>query len=183
LSEDFTALLRSRAFSFVPMRLIWDLIFATRKPRLFRGDSCSGDGCSEDRVAPATDFRREESGYRAGALGVQLGEVLDDRERVIEVMEQRPPSLVFGRSTESVDVVLERFPLDEKQVAARVLKATLEPQRCEAGLSLDERPSAHERGLKVSFKTGPDVEERAFEDHAGDRPRPIGNDLRDFCRR
>jgi hypothetical protein len=25
-------LLRSRAFSFVPMRLIWDLIFATRKP-------------------------------------------------------------------------------------------------------------------------------------------------------
>src|SRR3954468_1745173 len=29
LSSDFTALLRRRAFSLVPMRLIWDLMFAT----------------------------------------------------------------------------------------------------------------------------------------------------------
>src|ERR1700730_7310621 len=32
-SEDLTALLRSLAFSFCLLRLIWDLIFATRKPR------------------------------------------------------------------------------------------------------------------------------------------------------
>src|SRR5487761_84997 len=32
-SEDLTALLRSRAFSFCLLRLIWDLMFATRKPR------------------------------------------------------------------------------------------------------------------------------------------------------
>src|SRR5579875_2758557 len=32
-SEDLTALFRSRAFSFCLLRLIWDLMFATRKPR------------------------------------------------------------------------------------------------------------------------------------------------------
>src|SRR6185437_12438670 len=31
--DDLTALLRCRAFSFCLLRLIWDLIFATRKPR------------------------------------------------------------------------------------------------------------------------------------------------------
>ena len=33
LSDDLTLLLRSRAASLVPMRLIWDLMFATKKPR------------------------------------------------------------------------------------------------------------------------------------------------------
>src|SRR5262245_60403139 len=33
LSEDFTDLLRSRRFSFCLLRLIWDLMFATRRPR------------------------------------------------------------------------------------------------------------------------------------------------------
>src|SRR5882757_8974121 len=32
-SSDLTALLRWRAFSFCLLRLIWDLIFATRMPR------------------------------------------------------------------------------------------------------------------------------------------------------
>src|SRR5215467_10532967 len=32
-SDDLTALLRWRAFSFCLLRLIWDLMFATRKPR------------------------------------------------------------------------------------------------------------------------------------------------------
>src|SRR5260370_846624 len=31
--DDRTALLRRRAFSFCLLRLIWDLMFATRKPR------------------------------------------------------------------------------------------------------------------------------------------------------
>src|SRR5215510_15253829 len=33
-SDDLTALLRCLAFSFCLLRLIWDLMFATRKPRL-----------------------------------------------------------------------------------------------------------------------------------------------------
>ena len=32
-SDDFTALFRTRAFSFCLLRLIWDLMFATREPR------------------------------------------------------------------------------------------------------------------------------------------------------
>src|SRR5207245_7076956 len=36
LSEDLTALLRRRAFSFCLLRLIWDLMFATRKASLER---------------------------------------------------------------------------------------------------------------------------------------------------
>src|SRR2546423_15719161 len=37
LSDDFTALLRNRARSLVRMRLICDLMFATRKPSSLRG--------------------------------------------------------------------------------------------------------------------------------------------------
>src|SRR5207248_2641421 len=36
-SDDLTALLRCRAFSFCLLRLIWDLIFATRAPRRVSG--------------------------------------------------------------------------------------------------------------------------------------------------
>src|SRR5712691_7169331 len=35
LSDDLTALLRCLAFSFCLLRLIWDLMFATRMPRYF----------------------------------------------------------------------------------------------------------------------------------------------------
>jgi hypothetical protein len=45
--------LRSRAFSFVPMRLIWDLIFATREA----SSSVRGQNASE---------------YPSGGFGVQL---------------------------------------------------------------------------------------------------------------
>jgi hypothetical protein len=33
-SDDLTDLFRSRRFSFCRLRLIWDLMFATRQPRL-----------------------------------------------------------------------------------------------------------------------------------------------------
>src|SRR5437764_2513184 len=48
LSDDLTALLRCRAFSFCLLRLIWDLIFATRVPRL---DVLSAHVCSA--ITPA----------------------------------------------------------------------------------------------------------------------------------
>src|SRR5215470_1970771 len=43
-SDDLTALLRWRAFSFCLLRLIWDLMFATRKPR--SGSGLVGAGAS-----------------------------------------------------------------------------------------------------------------------------------------
>jgi hypothetical protein len=45
LSEDFTALLRSRAFSFVLFRLIWDLMFATKEPfQVLAHEKTTADG-------------------------------------------------------------------------------------------------------------------------------------------
>src|SRR5450631_4943403 len=72
LSEDFTALLRSRAFSFVPMRLIWDLIFATREA----SSSVRGQKCA------AQSRRREHLEYPSGRFGVQ--------PRLAEAIQARP---------------------------------------------------------------------------------------------
>ena len=49
--------------------------------------------------------------------------VLDGRERVIEVVEQGAPLLVLGRPAEAFSVVLETVPLNEQQIALRVLDA------------------------------------------------------------
>src|SRR5215468_10028212 len=57
-SDDLTALLRCRAFSFCLLRLIWDLIFATRKPR-------SGSGSrrwARADLAPAAAPPRSKAG-------------------------------------------------------------------------------------------------------------------------
>src|SRR5215470_13008117 len=51
-SEDFTALLRSLAFSFCLLRLIWDLMFATRKPRLGYWSGWSADAFRICAAAP-----------------------------------------------------------------------------------------------------------------------------------
>src|SRR5262245_9670886 len=52
-SDDLTALLRSRAFSFCLLRLIWDLMFATRQPscsfRRSSSDISSSDGAGPHR--------------------------------------------------------------------------------------------------------------------------------------
>src|SRR5262249_22011473 len=56
--DDLTALLRCRAFSFCLLRLIWDLIFATRKPR-------SGSGSrrwARADLAPAAAPPRSKAG-------------------------------------------------------------------------------------------------------------------------
>ena len=50
-SSDFTALLRSRRFSFVVFRLIWDLMFATRDLFLMLGQV--GEGVQHLRRMPA----------------------------------------------------------------------------------------------------------------------------------
>src|SRR5690348_17626526 len=51
-SDDLTALLRCRAFSFCLLRLIWDLIFATRKPRSGYGLVGWGAGGFRTRGSP-----------------------------------------------------------------------------------------------------------------------------------
>src|SRR5690349_494681 len=56
-SADLTDLLRSRRFSFCRLRLIWDLMFATRQPRQGRS------GWSR-RTLGQRHSTREEKGYQ-----------------------------------------------------------------------------------------------------------------------
>src|ERR1700730_14094397 len=66
-SEDLTALLRSLAFSFCLLRLIWDLIFATRKPRsrsVRAGRADQADETDNDVHVPG-------KGYATGVPGLR----------------------------------------------------------------------------------------------------------------
>src|SRR5690348_17033761 len=56
-SDDLTALLRCRAFSFCLLRLIWDLIFATRKPRSGSGLVGWGAGGFRTHGSPTSSKR------------------------------------------------------------------------------------------------------------------------------
>ena len=104
-------------------------------------------------------------------IGAQLGgrdhaEVLDRRERVVEVMEQRLPLLVAGRLPEPLGVILERLPLDEQEIAARALDA-----RAAAGARRSRDSPAmialavRERGLELRLSTGLNVEDGLLRDH------------------
>src|SRR5215470_9359197 len=59
-SADFTDLLRWRRFSFCLIRLIWDLIFATREPRRFSlSDSVRAARCPPGADRQVTSHRRD----------------------------------------------------------------------------------------------------------------------------
>lgn len=63
------------------------------------------------------------------ALGLDVHDgrvVLDDRERLVEVMEQRSPFLVLGRAPETFGVILETFPFNSEQVTRGLFEATVE---------------------------------------------------------
>src|SRR5262245_1310367 len=65
-SEDLTALFRCRAFSFCLLRLIWDLIFATRKPRSGSGSRRWARADFAPAAAPRTPGgaqHSDEEGY------------------------------------------------------------------------------------------------------------------------
>src|SRR5580692_1586300 len=66
-SSDLTALLRSRAFSFCLLRLIWDLMFATRMPR-YDWSRWSGAGTSRNLSGP----RRRASYHRYTAANAGM---------------------------------------------------------------------------------------------------------------
>src|SRR5690625_2591540 len=75
LSSDFTARLRSRAFSFVLFRLIWDLMFATKTLLWCCVGGSSAAAEDRPRRGPAVGTRLETSvpgrchGYSLGSHG------------------------------------------------------------------------------------------------------------------
>src|SRR5215203_2936241 len=80
LSEDLTPLLRRRAFSFVLIRLSWDLMFATKKPFVLVGRivaSARGGADRLDRLATPAPWREPSEGVRpapASRTGESLGQ-------------------------------------------------------------------------------------------------------------
>src|SRR5215471_15310751 len=68
-SDDLTALLRCRAFSFCLLRLIWDLIFATRKPRSGSGLAGWGAGGFHTAAAPHDPVLQQRGAQHADEEG------------------------------------------------------------------------------------------------------------------
>ncbi len=62
-------------------------------------------------------------------------------------------------------MILEAFPLDEQQIARRVLEATFEPQGSKTSHLTDDQPSLAERLLESLFFTLHHVEDGMFENH------------------
>src|SRR6266571_4656868 len=74
-SEDLTALLRTRAFSFCLLRLIWDLMFATRKPRSSLGSGSGGHDVGVRYAAPPAAHAAAEKDSRADGICPNRGRV------------------------------------------------------------------------------------------------------------
>src|SRR5215469_2349301 len=75
-SDDLTALLRCRAFSFCLLRLIWDLIFATRKPRSGSGSRRWARADFAPAAAPRTPGgaqHSDEEGYPNPGVALKPG--------------------------------------------------------------------------------------------------------------
>src|SRR3982751_1259850 len=96
-SDDFTDLLRSRRFSFCLLRLIWDLMFATRGPR-----PCSSGSWARARTAharsqitrrAATEPKRDPAPARPGAParhGTMEAEIPTRLETDARALDVRP---------------------------------------------------------------------------------------------
>ena len=97
--------------------------------------------------------------------GEDSGVVLDDRERLVEVVEQLAPLLISGRSAEALGVVLERLPLHEEQVSGRTFQAAGQRQAEEAALRRDDLSRLGEGSLEVGLAAGDDGQDGLFEDH------------------
>jgi hypothetical protein len=52
-------------------------------------------------------------------------EVFDGRERLVKVMEEQPPLVVFGRAAKAFGVIFESLPYDQQEVSGGRLEATL----------------------------------------------------------
>ncbi len=91
--------------------------------------------------------------------------MLDDRWRIVEVVEQLSPLLVGSRGAKPVQVIGKRFPLDEQQLATGLLDAPFQAHRPPALGRHDER-SCDGKGLFESrFLPRPYIEDDMFKDH------------------
>lgn len=91
--------------------------------------------------------------------------MLDERERVIEPVEQLAPLPVLLRLSEADGVVFKAIPLHEKQVGVSGLHRSRERQRLKAGHGGDDHLRFYKRRLELTFHAGRDGKDRVFGDH------------------
>src|SRR5437588_12149522 len=120
------------------------------QPRAGRSSTRSRYLATRTKRAPPPGEPRSTKGRRrrtstppaVSRRGRDRLEVLDGREGVVEVVEQRAPLLVLGRPAEAFGVVFEAVPLDQQQIPARLFDAAFEPQGTEARHRGDDRLGA-----------------------------------------
>jgi hypothetical protein len=99
-------------------------------------------------------------------------EVLDHRERLVVLMQEAAPLVIRRRRAESIDVVAERLPLDQKQETMGLFHAPQQLQAAKPRGASDKRLRHGKGSFEVCDFTGPDVEDGVFEDHGSIMPIP-----------
>ena len=91
--------------------------------------------------------------------------MLDDRHRVIEMVEQGTPLLVLRRTAKALCVIFQRAPLHQQHVFVIIFQAALElvPQVPRHGG--DQSLSLHKSELERSTLAGFDLQRGDFKDH------------------
>jgi hypothetical protein len=137
-----------------------------------RDDTCRACGGGLNRTG-ASHLRVESSrGADAGrqtpgsvSYHEYFVEVLDCRERVIEVVEQSTPLLVLSRAAKALGVVFKRFPLHQEQERTWPLDASRKFQSAEPSYRRDDLLRCIECFEEVSFRPGPHGQKGVFEYH------------------
>src|SRR5215470_7581594 len=91
--------------------------------------------------------------------------MLDDREWIVEMMQQAFPVLILGRAPKSNRVRFERLPINEQNITIRNLDAALQLVRQITRHRRDYRRGLRECGFEFRFHSRPNVQYRDFQDH------------------
>lgn len=75
--------------------------------------------------------------------------VFDDRERIVETVQEFAPLLVLRRSSESFGVVFKLGPLDQKEICAWSFQAPREGEALKSWHRRDDRLCASKSGFEL----------------------------------
>ena len=96
----------------------------------------------------------------------QLIEVLDDRERFVEFVQQSSPLLIFGRTAKPDLVVIDGVPPHEQQIGLRMLDPTRKRQAAESRHRRNDALCLGKSRLELRLTAWLDGEKRVFDDAA-----------------
>lgn len=106
------------------------------------------------RRLPRSHLGIDDRDAQAGSGDRDLLEVLHDRERLVEVVQQSSPLLVLGRLAEAHGVVIELRPLNEQEIHGRLFEATRQRESPEARDARDDCLGLDESRLEAGPLAG-----------------------------